>query len=27
VATVPPAWREILLNIVRLIMLPMEVGG
>jgi tetratricopeptide (TPR) repeat protein len=27
VATVPPAWREILLTIVRLVMLPMEVGG
>ncbi len=27
VAVVPPAWREILLTVVRLIMLPMEVGG
>jgi hypothetical protein len=27
IAIVPPAWREILLTIVRLIMLPMEVGG
>ena len=27
VAVAPPAWREILLTVVRLIMLPMEVGG
>lgn len=27
VATVPPAWREVLMGVVRLIMLPMEVGG
>jgi len=27
VATVPPTWREVLLAVVRLIMLPMEVGG
>ncbi|MBC7226768.1 MAG: zinc ribbon domain-containing protein [Thermoflexales bacterium] len=26
-ATVPPAWREALLSVMRLIMLPMEVGG
>jgi hypothetical protein len=27
VAIVPPTWREVLLTVVRLIMLPMEVGG
>ncbi len=27
VTTVPPTWREVLLTVVRLIMLPMEVGG
>lgn len=26
-ATVPPAWREVLLSVLRLIMLPMEVRG
>lgn len=26
-ATVPPAWREVLLTVVRLVMLPMEMGG
>ncbi len=26
-ATVPPAWREVLLTVVRLVMLPMETGG
>ncbi len=26
-ATLPPAWREVLMGLVRLIMLPMEVGG
>lgn len=27
VATVPPAWREVLMGVLRPIMLPMEVGG
>lgn len=27
IAVVPPAWREVLMSVVRLVMLPMEVGG